>query len=36
MIDQERIKAAYKDGVLQIILPKRREVHPKQITVEES
>jgi HSP20 family protein len=36
MIDQERIKAAYKDGVLQIILPKRREIPPQQITVEES
>jgi HSP20 family protein len=36
MIDQEGIKAAYKDGVLQIILPKRREIPPKQITVEES
>jgi HSP20 family protein len=36
MIDREKIKAAYKDGVLQVILPKRREVHPKQIVVEES
>jgi HSP20 family protein len=36
MIDRERIKAAYKDGVLQVILPKRREAHPKQIVVEES
>jgi HSP20 family protein len=36
MIDQEKIKAAYKDGVLQIILPKRREVFPKQIVVRES
>jgi len=35
MIDLERIKAAYKDGVLRIVLPKREEVHPKQIVVEE-
>ncbi len=35
MIDQEKIKAAYKDGVLRIVLPKKAEVHPKQITVEE-
>ena len=34
-IDLERIKAAYKDGVLQIVLPKKEEVHPKQIMVEE-
>jgi HSP20 family protein len=36
MIDRDRIKAAYKDGVLQVILPKRRESFPKQIEVEES
>ena len=36
MIDQERIKASYKDGVLQVVLPKREEVSPKQIAVEES
>jgi HSP20 family protein len=35
MIDLERIKAAYKDGVLRVVLPKRGEVHPKQILVEE-
>ena len=35
MIDLEGIKAAYKDGVLRIALPKRKEVHPKQILVEE-
>jgi HSP20 family protein len=32
-IDQEKIKASYKDGVLRIVLPKKGEVHPKQITV---
>jgi HSP20 family protein len=36
MIDPERIKANYKDGVLQVVLPKREEVSPKQIAVEES
>jgi HSP20 family protein len=36
MIDPERIKASYKDGVLQVVLPKREEVSPKQIAVEES
>jgi HSP20 family protein len=35
MIDLERIKAAYKDGVLRIVLPKKEEIHPKQILVEE-
>lgn len=35
-IDQEKIKAAYKDGVLRVVLPKREEVHPKQILVEEN
>ncbi len=33
-IDQESIKASYKDGVLRIVLHRRREVQPKQITVE--
>jgi HSP20 family protein len=36
MIDLEKIKAAYKDGVLRIVLLKKEEVHPKQIVVEES
>lgn len=35
-IDQEEIKASYKDGVLQIVLPRRREILPKQISVETS
>jgi HSP20 family protein len=35
-IDQEKIKASYKDGVLRVALPKRVDYHPKQITVEES
>jgi HSP20 family protein len=36
VIDQEKIKATYKDGVLRVVLPKREEVHPKQILVEEN
>ena len=35
-IDQERIKAGYKDGVLRIVLPKKANGHPKQISVEET
>ena len=34
MIDQERIKASYKDGVLRIVLPRKQEIQPKQIIVE--
>ena len=34
MIDQEKIKASYKDGVLRIVLPKKEPVYPKQISVE--
>jgi len=33
-IDQESIKASYKDGVLRVVLPKREEIQPKQIIVE--
>lgn len=36
MIEKEAIKASYKDGVLRIVLPKKKEVHPKQISVETS
>lgn len=36
MIDQEEIKASYKDGVLRIVLPRKKEVLAKQITVETS
>lgn len=35
-IDQEGIKASYKDGVLRIILPRKKEIAPKQISVETS
>ncbi len=33
-IDQEGIRASYKDGVLRVILPKKEETQPKQIVVE--
>jgi HSP20 family protein len=33
-IDQEGIKASYKDGVLRVVLPKRQEMTPKQVAVE--
>ncbi|MDI7260609.1 MAG: Hsp20/alpha crystallin family protein [Thermodesulfobacteriota bacterium] len=36
MIEKEAIKASHKDGVLRIVLPKKKEVHPKQISVETS
>ncbi len=32
-VDQERIKAEYKDGVLKVTMPKKEEVKPKQIKV---
>jgi HSP20 family protein len=33
-VDADKVKAAYKDGVLNIILPKPESVKPKQIEVE--
>jgi HSP20 family protein len=33
-IDEGKIKAAYKDGVLEISLPKAEEVKPKRISVD--
>lgn len=33
VVDQEKIKAEYKDGVLKLTLPKREEAKPKQITI---
>lgn len=32
-VDQEKIKADYKDGVLKVTLPKREEAKPKQINI---
>jgi len=34
MIDHEKIRASYKDGVLRVVLPKKAEIRPKQIAVE--
>lgn len=33
VVDQEKIKADYRDGVLRVTLPKREEAKPKQITI---
>jgi len=33
-IVQEEIRASYKDGVLQIVLPRKKETIPRQISVE--
>ncbi len=35
-VDSEKIKASYKDGVLELTLPKKEEAKPKQIKVEVS
>jgi HSP20 family protein len=32
-VDPEKIEAVMKDGVLTVVLPKKEEVKPKQITV---
>jgi HSP20 family protein len=34
VVDQTRIKADFKDGVLQVTLPKREEAKPKSISIE--
>jgi HSP20 family protein len=33
VVDQEKIKAEYRDGVLRVTLPKREEAKPKQISI---
>jgi HSP20 family protein len=33
-VDTGKIKASYKDGVLELVLPKKEEAKPKQIKVE--
>jgi HSP20 family molecular chaperone IbpA len=33
-VDANRVKATYKDGVLEIQLPKKEEARPKAIKVE--
>jgi HSP20 family protein len=35
-IDGDRVEANYKDGVLTVVLPKREEAKPRQITVKSS
>ncbi len=35
MVDEEKIRADYKDGVLKIILPKKEQAKPKQIRIAE-
>src|SRR6266849_667373 len=32
-VDEEKIRADYKDGVLQILLPKKEQSKPKQIKI---
>jgi HSP20 family protein len=34
VVDTEKIKADFKDGVLQLTLPKREEAKPKQIQIQ--
>jgi HSP20 family molecular chaperone IbpA len=34
-VDRENIKASYKDGVLKVVLPKKEEVKPKQIRIDD-
>ncbi|MBI5023476.1 MAG: Hsp20 family protein, partial [Candidatus Omnitrophica bacterium] len=33
-VDPQKVNAAYKDGVLEITLPKREDAKPKQIKVD--
>ena len=33
VVDTEKIKADYKDGMLKLILPKKEEAKPKQISI---
>jgi HSP20 family protein len=34
-VDEEKIGADYKDGVLKIVLPKKEQIKPKQIRIAE-
>src|SRR5574341_2252688 len=34
VVDSTRVKATYRDGVLQILLPKKEEAKPKEIKIE--
>jgi HSP20 family protein len=33
-VEREKIKASYRNGVLEVILPKKEEVKPKQVKIE--
>ncbi|HKK82981.1 MAG TPA: Hsp20/alpha crystallin family protein, partial [Atribacterota bacterium] len=33
-IDKEKIKAKFKNGILEITMPKKPEVKPKEITID--
>jgi HSP20 family protein len=33
-VDEKKVKASYKDGILELTLPKAEEVKPKRITVD--
>ena len=33
VVDTDKIKAEYKDGVLRVTLPKKEEAKPKQIAI---
>jgi HSP20 family protein len=33
VVDQDKIKAEYKDGVLRVTLPKKEEARPRQINI---
>lgn len=33
-VDEKQVKASYKDGILELVLPKAEEVKPKKITVD--
>ncbi len=33
-IDEKKVKASYKDGILELVLPKAEEVKPKKIAVD--
>ena len=36
IVDEEKIRAEYKDGILRISLPKKEQVKPKQIQIAET
>jgi HSP20 family protein len=36
IVDDEKIRAEYKDGILKISLPKKEQVKPKQIQIAET